>query len=76
MRRAFPQGKAKRKSPVWGIDKRWKAGIMKIRGGAAGRREPLGLLKEVTVSWGALGGYFFLLLLRNRLMIPTTKMPI
>ena len=40
MRRAFPQGKAKRKSPVWGIDKRWKAGIMKIRGGAADRREP------------------------------------
>ena len=76
VRRAFPQGKAKRKSPMWGIDKRWKAGIMKIRGGAAGRREPLGLLKEVTVSWGALGGYFFLLLLRNRLMIPTTKMPI
>ena len=76
MRRAFPQGKAKRKSPVWGIDKRWKAGIMKIRGGAADRREPLGLLKEVTVSWGALGGYFFLLLLRNRLMIPTTRMPI
>ena len=31
----------KNKSPVWGIDKRWKAGIMKIRGGAAGRREPL-----------------------------------
>ena len=30
----------KNKSPVWGIDKRWKAGIMKIRGGAAGRREP------------------------------------
>ena len=42
VRRAFPQGKAKRKSPMWGIDKRWKAGIMKIRGGAAGRREPLG----------------------------------
>ena len=40
--KAFPQGKAKRKSPMWGIDKRWKAGIMKIRGGAAGRREPLG----------------------------------
>ena len=30
----------KNKSPIWGIDKRWKAGIMKIRGGAAGRREP------------------------------------
>ena len=42
VRRAFPQGKAKRKSPMWGIDKRWKAGIMKIRGGAADRREPLG----------------------------------
>ena len=40
----------KNKSPIWGIDKRWKAGIMKIRGGAAGRREPLGLLKEVTAK--------------------------
>ena len=30
----------KKKSPMWGIDKRWKAGIMKIKRGAAGRREP------------------------------------
>ena len=45
----------KNKSPVWGIDKRWKAGIMKIRGGAAGRREPLGsYLKKVTVKWSNL----------------------
>ena len=65
----------KNKSPIWGIDKRWKAGIMKIRGGAAGRREPLGLLKEVTVLLGQLGGYFFLLF-KNRFMILTTKMPI
>ena len=40
----------KKKTPAGrGIDKRWKAGIMKIRGGAAGRREPL-VLAEVTVS--------------------------
>ena len=52
VRRAFPQGKAKRKSPMWGIDKRWKAGIMKIGGSPC-------LLTEVIVSWGTMGGYFF-----------------
>ena len=31
----------KNKSPIWGIDKRWKASIIRNRRGAAGRREPL-----------------------------------
>ena len=52
VRKAFPWGKAKRKSPMWGIDKRWKAGIMKIGGSPC-------LLTEVIVSWGTMGGYFF-----------------
>ena len=55
VRRAFPQGKAKRKSPMWGIDKRWKAGIMKIRGGAADRREPPHDITVVTVKRVRLG---------------------
>ena len=37
---------------MWGIDKRWKAGIMKIGGSPC-------LLTEVIVSWGTMGGYFF-----------------
>ena len=45
----------KNKSPVWGIDKRWKAGIMKIRGGAAGRREPPHDITVVTVKRVRLG---------------------
>ena len=45
----------KNKSPVWGIDKRWKAGIMKIRSGAAGRREPPHDITVVTVKRVRLG---------------------
>ena len=60
VRRAFPWGKAKRKSPVWGIDKRWKAGIMKIRGGAAGRREPLGSYKVTAKRAGLVAVTSFL----------------
>ena len=60
VRRAFPQGKAKRKSPMWGIDKRWKAGIMKIRGGAAGRREPLGSYKVTAKRAGLVAVTSFL----------------
>ena len=37
---------------MWGIDKRWKAGIMKVGGSPC-------LLTEVIVSWGTMGGYFF-----------------
>ena len=68
---------AKKKSPGGGlgIDFFPYHVILKIKRGAAGRREPLGLLKEVTVLLGQLGGYFFLLF-KNRFMIPTTKMPI
>ena len=40
---------------MWGIDKRWKAGIMKIRGGAAGRREPPHVITVVTVKRVRLG---------------------
>ena len=40
---------------MWGIDKRWKAGIMKIRGGAAGRREPPHDITVVTVKRVRLG---------------------
>ena len=68
---------AKKKSPGGGlgIDFFPYHVILKIKRGAAGRREPLGLLKEVTVLLGQLGGYFFLLF-KNRFMILTTKMPI
>ena len=45
----------KNKSHVWGIDKRWKAGIMKIRGGAADRREPPHDITVVTVKRVRLG---------------------
>ena len=40
---------------MWGIDKRWKAGIMKIRRGAAGRREPPHDITVVTVKRVRLG---------------------
>ena len=68
---------AKKKSPGGGlgIDFFPYHVILKIKRGAAGRREPLGLLKEVTVLLGQLGGYFFLLF-KNRFMILTTKIPI
>ena len=50
----------KNKSPMWGIDKRWKAGIMKIRRGAAGRREPLGSYKVTAKRAGLVAVTSFL----------------
>ena len=48
----LPRRCAPRNDGELGIDKRWKAGIMKIGGSPC-------LLTEVIVSWGTMGGYFF-----------------
>ena len=47
-----PRRCAPRNDGELGIDKRWKAGIMKVGGSPC-------LLTEVIVSWGTMGGYFF-----------------
>ena len=41
-----PRRCAPRNDGELGIDKRWEAGIMKIKRGAAGRREPLRVTKK------------------------------
>ena len=48
----LPRRCAPRNDGELGIDKRWKAGIMKVGGSPC-------LLTEVIVSWGTMGGYFF-----------------
>ena len=56
----LPRRCAPRNDGELGIDKRWKAGIMKIRRGAAGRREPLGSYKVTAKRAGLVAVTSFL----------------
>ena len=61
-----------------GLDNRTSGGYTEHEKGAAGRRlaQDFSSSKEVTALFGRRGGYFFLLAIIKRPIMPTTKMPV
>ena len=61
-----------------GLDNRTSGGYTEYEKGAAGRRlaQDFSSSKEVTALFGRRGGYFFLLAIIKRPIMPTTKMPV